>query len=275
MDKAGIDYAHVSLATPGPEAFPLQTGKKLAAEYNDAAARLIKEHPDRFGAYMSLYPQDPDWSVREIDRAAKMGLFGWSCLSNMGGKRIDDPKYLPIFRRLEELDMPVYLHPTFTQWDEFREFSYCINGPALGFEVDVRLTFMRMLYRGLFDRFPKLKIILGHDGEGFSFCIDRIDTAYRQGYAYSMPGGEPIRHEPSYYVKHNVWMTTSGNFLPEALRCTLDVMPKDRVMAATDFPYEDYVKSIDLIAENPGLSEEEKIACLSGNAKKLGFGPKK
>jgi len=274
LNAAGVDYAHISLTTPGAEFFEGDVAKEVATNANDILAAEIKRHPDRFGGWISLAPDDPEWSVKEIDRAAKMGLFGWSCLSNMRGKYVDDPKYWPIFEKLEAMGMPIYLHPNFSVIKEIAEFGYALNGPSLGFMVDTHICLMRMICRGVFDKFPKLKVILGHDGEAFPFLMNRVDTAWRQGFHTVPEGMGGYSHEPSYYFKNNIYATTSGNFLPEALRCSLDAFAKGHVMMATDYPYEDFPGSVSLVADSPILSDEEKKATLAENAMALGFGPK-
>jgi len=275
MDEAGVDYVHMSLTTPGAEWFEPETGKKIAAEANDIIAKAVAEYPDRFGGWITIYPEDVEWSVKEIDRAAAMGLYGWSCLSNMNGKYLDDPKYWPIFKKLEELGMPVYLHPEFSPVKEIAEFGYCMNGPSLGFMVDALTCFMRMLCRGLFDYCPNLKIIMGHDGEALPFLLNRIDTAFRQGIDKSLSTELcNYKQAPSYYVEHNLWLTTSGNFSQEALRCCIDAMPEGHVMVSTDYPYEDFAGTINFIRDNEKLTPAEKKATLADNAMKLGFGRK-
>lgn len=272
LDKAGVDFAQISLTTPGTEFFPVKEGKEIAEESNDILAKEISLYPDRFGAWMSLVPEDPEWSLKEIDRCLKMGLFGWMCLSNFNGKYLDDPKYWPLLEKTEAVGMPIYIHPFFSPFPDY-EFGYCMAGPSFGFMADASTCVMRMIYRGVFDRFPKLKIVLGHDGEAFPFLKNRIDTAYRQG--SDTPDkkiGPRPQHCPSYYLERNVWITTSGNYLPAALRCCVDVMQKDRVMMSTDFPYEDIGGMVSLIADSDFLSREQKQALLYANARALGFG---
>ena len=273
MDEAGIDFAQISLTTPGAEYFEPQIGKKIAALYNDTLMAAIQRHPDRLGAYMALYPEDVEWSLMEIDRCAKGGMFGWATLSNFNGKYIDDPKYFPILEKLASYKMPVYLHPNFCTWKEYDEFGYCLNGPSLGFTADTQLAFMRLIHRGLFDKLPDLKVMMGHNCEGFGFFKDRMNTAWRQG------GGQPasnigvtLEHEPSFYLDRNTWGTTSGNYSQIALRATIDSMGVEKLMLGTDFLYEDVKEMVDFIGDNNDLTPEEKKAILSGNAEKLGFG---
>lgn len=275
MDEAGIDFAQISLTTPGAEFFPAEMSKQIAAEANDRLADAIKRHPDRFGGYISLAPEDPEWSVREIDRAAENGLFGWTTLANYNGKYLDDPKYFPILEKLASLHMPVYLHPNFTTWKEYGEFGYCLNGPSLGFTAVTQLVYMRLIHRGVFDKLPDLKVILGHDGEGLPFFKNRMDTAWRQNSGQPLKSiGITLQHEPSYYLDKNTYLTTSGNFLFEALRCSIDVCGLEKCMMATDMPYENVKYAVSFIADNDKLTQDEKEAILYKNAENLGFGPR-
>ncbi|HJJ48016.1 MAG TPA: amidohydrolase family protein [Methanocorpusculum sp.] len=273
MDNAGIDFAQVSLTTPGAEYFPPETGKKIARTYNDILMAAIDKHPDRIGAYMSLYPDDVEWSLNEIDRCAKGGMFGWSTLSNFNGKYLDDPKYFPILEKLASYKMPVYLHPNYAPGKEYAEFGYCINGPSLGFTADTQLLYMRLIHRGIFDKLPDLKVIMGHDCEGMGFFKNRMDTAWRQGMGQPNKNiGVILEHEPSYYLDNNTWGTTSGNYSQIALRATLDAMGKEKMMLGTDFLYEDVKAMVDFIGDNKDLSREEKEAILYRNAEAFGFG---
>jgi len=272
MDAAGVDYAHLSLTTPGAEAYGPMMGKQIAREANDSIAKAIAKYPDRIGGWMTLYPEDVEWSLQEIDRCKDMGLYGWACLSNMQGKRLDDPKYWPIFKKLEELGMPVYMQSIASNDEDIAEFGYSINGPTLGFNIDALTTFMRMMCRGLFDEYPNLKIILGNDGEGLPFYKDRINTAWRQGLDKVQSVICEYKHEPSYYIDHNLWVATSGNFSQGALRCCLDAMPEGHVLMSTDYPYEDFEGSVSFIRDNNKLTDAEKKAMLGENAKALGLG---
>jgi predicted TIM-barrel fold metal-dependent hydrolase len=169
--------------------------------------------------------------------------------------------------------MPIYLHPASTTAKELRSFGICMAGPSFGFGVDVQYCFMRMIHRGVFDAFPNLKVILGHFGEAFPFLVNRVDTAYRQGFGKPSPEIGGYEKEPSYYVKRHMWTTSSGNYLPEALYCTRDAMGMDRIIMATDYPFEDMKPGPDMILKDvPNLSEREKRAYLHDNAKALGFG---
>ena len=271
MDECGIDFAQLSLNAPGADPYDAETSKIIAEDANNVISGAVARHPDRFGAFITLAPKDPEWSLKEIDRCLEMGMWGWFTHSNFKDAYIDEKRFWPLLEKCERLDMPIYVHPAATTAKELRSFGICLAAPALGFTVDVLYCVMRMIHRGVFDAFPNLKIILGHFGEGFPFFLDRVNAAYRQGFGQPDPEMGGYEHEPSYYIKNNVWTTTSGNFLPEALYCTRDVMGIDKITMATDHPYEIINKGVDMIVKDVPLTEDEKEAFLGGNAKALGF----
>ena len=272
MDKCGIDFAQLSFSAPGAEPYDAETSKMIAKDANDHIVAAIAKYPDRLGAYMTLAPKDPEWSVREIDRCLEMGLWGWHTHSNFKDAYPDEKRFWPILKKCEEVDMPIYLHPTVSPVKEFCEFGACLATPSYGYTADTIFSFMRLIHRGVFDEFPKLKIILGHFGEALPFLLDRVNAAYRQGYGMPLSEiGSGYKHEPGYYIKNNLWTTSSGNYLPEALYCTRDALGMDRVTMGTDHPYEKINLGVELMVEKAQLTETEKRAFLFENAKALGF----
>ena len=271
MDKAGVDFAQISLTSPGAEFFDGETARNIASNSNDVLAAAIKEHPDRFGGYITLAVKDPEWSIDEIDRAVELGLWGWFTQSNFNGSYLDERKYWPILEKCEKMNMPIYIHPTGPIMEK-HEFGVCLEGPSLGFTVDTARCFMRMIHRGVFDAFPKLKIILGHMAEGFGFFKDRVNSAYRQDYGQPAPEVGHYDHEPSYYIEQNLWCTTSGNYLPEALYCTKNTLGIDRLTLGSDYAMEDFNLCVPFVTEDPKLTDEEKEAICFKNAQALGFG---
>lgn len=274
LDRAGVDYAHLSLNSPGAESFDVESSKLVARDANEAAAKAVSKYPKRLGAFMTLAPKDVDWSVKEMDRCInELGLWGWQTHSNYRDAYLDEKRFWPILEKCEKADMPIYIHPVAPAAKELRSFGICLSAPAFGFGVDTQFCFLRMIHRGVFDAFPNLKVILGHLGETLPFAADRVNAAYRQGFGQPDPelGGGYI-HEPGFYVKNNLWTTSSGNYLPEALYCTRDVLGKNRIMMASDYPYDKIQPGVDMIAGNHLLPASEKELYLYNNAKTLGFG---
>jgi predicted TIM-barrel fold metal-dependent hydrolase len=272
MDAAGVDYAVLSLTSPAAEQFRVEISKRVAENANDVLAALMKQYPERFGGFAALAPKDPAWSVQELERCIKeLGFSGWETHSNFGDSHLDEEKYWPLLAKAQELDIPIYLHPAVPKIPELREFGMVLAGPTFGFGVEVSYTFMRMIVRGVFDKFPNLKMIMGHYGEAFPFLVDRVDRAYMQGHSTPNPGIGPGSKElASYYVKRHLWVTTSGNYLPAAFVCSRDGLGMDRILLGTDFPYEDMSDCMSYLAGLP-LTEDEKAKLYETNARALGI----
>jgi predicted TIM-barrel fold metal-dependent hydrolase len=127
---------------------------------------------------------------------------------------------------------------------------------------------MRLIYSGVFDRYPGLKIILGHLGEALPFLFKRIDWAYVRPFD---PEARPkLAKKPSEYLKHNVFVTTSGNYYTPAFMCTYEAMGIDRILLGTDYPYEDTQECMQFLEQLP-ISEEEKEMVYFQNAATLGI----
>jgi predicted TIM-barrel fold metal-dependent hydrolase len=247
-------------------------GTKVAKDANDLLAAVMKQNPERFGGFASLAPKDPEWSVAEFERCVKeLGFKGWNTHSNFGDSYLDDPKYWPILAKAEEMDVPIYLHPAVPMIKELKEFGMVLSGPTLGFGTDVTFCFMRMVVRGVFDEYPNLKIIMGHLGEALPFLVDRVNRAWMQQHHIPNPEIGPGPKEPAgYYLKKNLWVTTSGNYLPAAIYCTRDSIGMDKILLGTDFPYEDMKDCMDYLRSVP-LTDDEAYGLFEGNAKALGF----
>jgi uncharacterized protein len=270
MDQAGIDVQVLSLTSPGVEQFEPKTGAAMAKEANDALHEVIRKHPQRFMGLAALAPMDPAGAVDELERAVKkLGFKGWKTHSNYNGEYLDDPKFWPILEKAAELDVPIYLHPAVPAIPQLRKYGFALAGAPFGFGVETSITMIRLIYSGVFDRYPGLKILLGHYGEGIPFLIDRIDFAYVRPWVdpEARPG---LERKPSDYLRENVYYTTSGNYFKGAFTCTYDAVGADRILLATDYPYEDSGECMAFLRSRP-ISEEEKNKILWGNASRLGF----
>lgn len=267
MDEAGVDVALLSLAAPGVEPLEPSLATRVASDTNDRLAEYIDAYPDRLMGMATLAPKDVDSAIKELERCVKeLGFKGWNTHSNFGDSYIDEKRYWPLLAKAEELGVPIYLHPTAPMIPDLRTFGICLSGPTFGFGTEVMWVFLRMIHRGVFDAFPKLKIILGHFGEAFPFLLDRVDTAYRQGYPQPCAEiGEGSKELASHYVLNNMLVTTSGNYLPAAYYCTRDALGLDKILLATDYPFEQMNRGIDFIKELP-ISDEERAQVCEGNA---------
>lgn len=256
MDECNIDIAILSLSAPGIEQFETAKGTELAKNSNDILYEVTKEYPDRIMGYAALAPNDPQEAIKELERAiVELGFKGWNTHSNFGNTMIDDPKYHPILQKAEELGVPVYLHPTVPAFKEAHGYGFALAGAPFGFGIDTALSALRLIYSGIFDRCPDLKIILGHLGEGLPFLFKRMDWAYVRPFD---PKARPkLDKKPSEYLLDNFFITTSGNYYQPAFSCAYEAMGVDRILLGTDYPYEDMEECIEFIDTLP-ISKEDK-----------------
>lgn len=244
MDECGIDKVVLSLLAPGIQAlYEPKQAVDWAARLNDYAAEQVRRRPDRFASFAALPMQDPEAATAELRRAVtELGLVGAliNGFSQIGDEHtivyLDDPRYAEFWAAIEDLDVPVYLHPrdplaaTSPQYDGHP----WLYGSAWAFSVETATHALRLMGSGLFDRHPGAKVILGHLGELLPFNIWRTD--HRLAVA---PRGLDVEHSFGYYLRTNFWLTTSGNFRTPALVNTIVEVGADRILFSADYPFED------------------------------------
>jgi len=271
MDKAGVDIQVLSLCVPGVEQFDAADGTYWAKHTNDELAEVIKKYPDRYIGLAALAPQDPTEAAKELERAVKeLGFKGAKLNSHCRDEYLDDEKFWPLFEKAESLGAPIYLHPTLPSaqiMEPFAKFGFPMAGPPFGFGMETSLHAMRLIYGGVFDRFPKLKIVLGHLGEGLPFWFYRIDFYWLKPWV-----DEDLRpriaNKPSYYILNNFLFTSSGmHFLP-AFMCAYLALGGDMLAFGADPPFESSKESLDSLGILP-ICDEDKEKFYHGNAEKL------
>jgi 2,3-dihydroxybenzoate decarboxylase len=236
MDAAGIERAVLSLAGPGVqiERDPA-TAVREARLANDFAAETVRRNPTRYSAFAHLPMQSPLEAAAELKRCVQqLGMIGALINGQTHGVYLDDPRYDPFWAMAEELGAPVYLHPAdpeapYAAWSGYKELTRA----TWGWTVETATHTLRMVFGGVFDRFPGAKLVLGHMGETLPYLLWRLDSRaklYKQS--------KPMSLEPSQYIRRNVYVTTSGQCAIEPLRCALEALGEDRVMFAVDYPFE-------------------------------------
>ena len=263
MEKAGIDAQVISGVAPGCEVFPVAMGVRLGRINNDFVARIVGDHPQSFYGLATLPLQDIEAALAEFDRAVALGLRGLMMFSNVQGKRVDLREFWPVYERAERLRAPIFLHPTVPE-NPTGYADYGMWGPVLGFGVDAETAALRMIMSGVFERFPNLRIVLGHLGETIPFFLRRIDFVYLRT-PEALPG---IKKRPSEYFLENFYVDTAGVFHEPALRCAYDTLDHRRILFGTDYPLEDSSKGKAFI-ENSGIPEGDKNRIYGGNALEL------
>ncbi|MET9913750.1 amidohydrolase family protein [Streptomyces sp. NPDC006476] len=241
MDATGIDRQIIALTSPGTQIFDAAEGTAIAAAANDVLADACRRHPDRFTGLTAIAPQDPERAAEEIERGVnRLGFRGVIINSHTRGEYLDDKKFWPVLEAAEALDTPIYLHPN-TPSPRMIEpmLEAGLDGAVFGFAVETGLHLLRMITSGVFDRFPRLRVVVGHLGEALPFWSYRIDfmhtASLRSG---RFPHLSALELAPGEYLRRNIWVTTSGMAWEPAILFTRQVLGDDRVLYAMDYPYQ-------------------------------------
>ncbi len=216
-------------------------------------------------------PQDPAHAAKEIERGiTKLGLNGAIFNGHIRDVYLDDPKYWAIFEACEALDTPIYLHPNGPSRELIGPMlERGLDGAIFGFGVDTALHTLRLIVAGLFDRFPKLKLVLGHLGEALPFWLFRLDYMHRAGVLSNRYDSiKPLKRKISDYMRENVYVTTSGMASPPSIKLCQDVLGVDHVLYAMDYPYQFVAEEV-TIQDNLDLSPEVKTQFFQTNAESL------
>jgi len=241
MDATGISMQILSLTSPGVQVFDAATAVSFARDSNDQLAAAIAKYPTRLAGLAAVAPQNPGEAARELERGVRgLGLKGAILNSHTLGEYLDDPKFWDIFAAAEALDVPVYLHPNSPSAGLIQPLlQRGLDGALYGFGVDTGMHLLAIITSGVFDRFPKLKLVVGHLGEALPFWLFRLDYMHRatvasKRYAFM----KPLQRQVSDYLRENVYVTSSGMAWAPAIQFCQQVLGVDRVMYAMDYPYQ-------------------------------------
>ena len=267
MDQAGIDLAVLSVTTPGVQAEPdARTAIRLAHEANDFLAGVVAKHPRRYAGFAHLPLQDVRAAANELERCVRqLGFKGAMVNGHSHGEYLDEAKFDPFWERVQDLDVPIYLHPA----DPFdRPHMYEGHSELLGatwsWTVEAATHALRLVFGGTFDRFPRAKLILGHMGETLPYILWRLDSRSRM---FARLGGGAQR-VTSQTIKKNIAITTTGVCSHDSLLCALSALGEDSVMFSVDYPYESSEVAADFIETAP-MSEAIRAKVCHANAERL------
>ena len=268
MDRFGVDVALMMLTAPGVQMFDPDTAVGLAALANDQLADACRRHPGRYAPMGSFAPQRPGDAADEMTRCVDaLGFNGFVVNSHTDGEYLDDPKYAPILAAAESLGRPLYIHPRSPSDGmaaAMRDFG--MDGASWGYGIEMGTHLVRLMLSGTFDRFPGLKVVVGHMGEAVHFWLWRID--YMNGLAQRAGRAPKLELTPTEYFLRNVAITTSGVEDPLALRYSIDKIGVERVMWAIDYPYQPTEPAVRFIDEAP-LTDDERQLVAGGNAARI------
>lgn len=263
MDKHGVDMQVLSLTSPGIQ---MQPDPNIAVDdartANDFLASIVGAYPQRFQGLAAIPLQDPPRAARELRRAVvELGLCGALVNDHTLGHYLDEPQFTPFWEALEELGVPLYIHPNGNPSD-----AWNVTGGYPGLETATWSWAartgghaMRLIFGGVFDRFPGARIILGHMGEFLPFQLSRFDARSAD---LDLDLGQPLPAKPpSEYFGTNIAITTTGVFSHATLIAAIDIVGIDNVMFSIDYPFEPTEKAVEFINTAPlAPADRERVA---------------
>ena len=271
MDRHSIQTMILSLNAPAIQAISdAAQAIALARRANDYLADQVARNPRRFQGLAALPMQDPDVAAEELSRCVKeLGFRG--ALVNGFTQREDSavyydlPQYEPFWETVQRLDVPLYLHPREPlagQQQIYQDHPWFL-GSAWAFGVETATHALRLMGSGLFDRYPRLKIILGHLGEGLPYNIWRVDHRLSK-----TPRGIPAKRPMAEYLRRNFYLTTSGNFRTSTLLNAIAEVGADRTLFSVDYPFEELRDAAEWF-DDAAISETDRLKIAQTNAQTL------
>lgn len=267
MDENGVDFVVLSLAGPGVQAEKdAEIAQRKARSVNDFLAGEMQKRSSRYGGFAHLAMQNPAHAAEELERCVRdLGFQGAMINGQTKGEYLDLDKYSVFWERAAALEAPIYLHPgnpidhpaTYSGHSE-------LWGPVCSWAFETATHALRLVFAGVFERYPKARLILGHGGETLPFSLWRFDSRW----VICNRGGRTLENPPSFYIRRNIAVTTSGMCSDAALRCCLEALGAENVMFSIDYPFE----KTDLAAhfiETARISEAERKQVASANATRI------
>jgi hypothetical protein len=251
------------------------TADALAHDTNDTLAAAVAAHPDRFSAFATLALQTPEKAAVELERCINQLEFkGLIVMGSLNGVFLDDPRFTPVFEAVHALDVPLYVHPGLPPKPVADVYfsglpgnlGFFLSMAGWGWHAETGLHCLRLMLSGVLDRFPKLKIIVGHMGDHLPFNIARADRVFRE---MAGEGRAPFfKRGMIEYFRENFYITTSGYFDMPPFVCARDVIGTDHVLFSVDYPYASNAEGRKFLDALPVSREDfEKIA--HGNAERI------
>lgn len=241
---------------------PINATAKECRESNDQLAGACRDHSKRLAGFAMLPMSDPDAAAAELQRGVKDLDFVGALINNhIDGTFYDDEKYWRVFEKAVELDVPIYLHPTFASDEMLQHYrgnfseqtAFSLSVAAWGWHTETGLHILRLFASGLFDKLPTLKIIIGHMGEMLPFALDRI-------LPMSKLWGERQRDLKTVWDE-NIWITTAGYFSLAPMSCLLRMSKIDKILYSVDYPFATNEKGLAFVEElqKSNLVDDEQL----------------
>lgn len=263
LDEAGVDMQVITFTAPGTSIEEPPRAVELARIINDAFAREVRSRGDRFVALGTLPMNDAAAAAEEAERVVgTLGLPGVMLFSNASGVPLHQPRFEPVFERLNEAAAVVYIHPTYPVGVEVME-EYMLM-PMVGFLMDTTLAAAGLVYSGAMERYERITWVLAHLGGAVPYMAERFD----RGFDAYPACRERCTVRPSEQLKRVHYDTV--NFDPACLRLAIDFAGADRILAGSDYPHQ--IGSLEMMKSSLGtlgLDEEDLAKIHGGNASRI------
>jgi uncharacterized protein len=269
MDEAGIDVQVLSTAATSLEQIDAATATSLARDTNDFLASEIAANPSRLAGFATVALQAPEESAKELQRCIqRLGFKGAMVNGTVAGRFLDDPQFTVFFEAAQALDVPIYLHPAPPPAPVGKAYfsglpepaAFLLSTAAWGWHAETGLHSLRLIVSGLFDRLPRLKIIIGHMGENLPFSLARADSLLS-------PSAKHLQRRVADYFHDHFHVTTSAYFTLPPFLCALQVVGVDRILFSVDYPYSSNTAARKFLDALPiGPEDRAKISCRNAEA---------
>lgn len=266
MDRAGIDVQVLSHTKPGAQEIEnAQEAAALCVAANDHLAEAIARHPTRFAGFATLATGAPQAAAAELERTVTQhGFKGAMINGHTRGAYLDQERFWPIFEAAQALDVPIYLHPSNPHPLVYE--AYYKDFPQLGFAswgyaVETATHVLRLILSGVFDRFPGLRMVIGHMGEMLPFALWRADGRLT-------PKSPHLKKSVRNTFLDHISVTTSGVFSTPELMCTASVVGWDNILFSVDYPFESNTEAVRWFSNLP-IAQSDRAKVAHKNAERL------
>jgi len=264
MEESGVDHQVLSLPLPGTDFYERDLATKLARVANNELAEVSRTSQGRFSAAANLPLRFPDIAIKELRRCVNeldMGMV--EIFSNVAGEPLDSERFLSFYKEAVRLNIPILIHPGRpVMMEHLREYGLA---GAVGYLFDTTLAILRLVYSGLFDKLPDLRVIIPHTGSTIPYLIGRIDHQYRLLGANQ----RKLKGIPSEYLK-KIYVDTAQSFYRPATECAFNFTPHNKILFGSDYPFADLKQSV-AIVKSLGLQREKEEQVFCENARSLGI----
>ncbi len=262
MDKQGVAIQALSLTQPMVYWADRALSEKLTVAFNDALAEAHERHPDRLVGFATLPIQEPDLALAELGRLATLpGIKGVYLATRVLDRELSDPMFFPVYERIEDLGLPIFLHPLEVIGAE-RLKPYLLTN-LLGNPFDTAVASAQLIVGGVLDRFKGLDVCLPHAGGAFPYLVGRLNHGWKV-----RPECCHLEQEPLAYLRRFYYDTISH--MDDALGYLIGLVGPERVMVGSDYCFDmGLERPVDVVTGQASLDETDKALILGDNARRL------